>query len=306
EFNLEYENRIDGEDHKLTAEADFDISREAEDTRMEEVVQGAGGTPLLQRTDNNENSRDFRAEVDYVRPLGENGKLEAGARTSFDWMENNYTFRERQNGNWEEVPAFNNNFEFNQNVHSAYAIVGSEWGALSGQVGLRLESTYINTKLKDTGDENEQNYTDLFPSVFLNYAFNEQQSIQLSYSRRLNRPWSRMLLPFTDYSDSRSRFQGNPNLRPEYSNSFEAGYLRYWGSGSVLVSFYYRHRTDVIEHITKLDEAGFTRRFPINLATEDAWGVEFSADQDIMDGFTLTGNANFFTAESEGSYQGNL
>ncbi|HET6528141.1 MAG TPA: TonB-dependent receptor [Balneolaceae bacterium] len=305
-FNLEYENRIEGDAHKLTAEADFDISNQTEYTDITERVGIGDANPFLQRSRNSQESMDFRAEADYVRPLGEKGKLEAGARTSFDWMENSYLLEEQRNGDWRSVPAFNNNFIFNENVNSAYLIVGSEFGAFSAQVGLRLEDTHIYTKLKETGAENEQNYTNLFPSAFLNYSFNERQSIQFSYSRRLNRPWSRMLLPFTDYSDSRSRWTGNPNLSPEYSNSFEAGYLHYWGTGSLLTSFYYRHRTDVIDRVTILDEDGIRRRFPINLSTEDAWGVEFSADQEIMNGLTLTANANFYTAQSEGSYQGRL
>jgi outer membrane receptor protein involved in Fe transport len=307
EFSLEYENRINGDEHKLTAEADFDIGSETENTDISERIGIGDANPLLQRSQNSQESMDLRAEVDYVRPLGEKGKLEAGVRTSFDWMENSYLLEERQNGRWTSIPAFNNNFIFNENVNSAYLIMGSEFGAFSAQVGLRLENTRIYTELENSNTEpTEQNYTNLFPSAFLNYSFNERQSIQLSYSRRLNRPWSRMLLPFTDYSDSRSRWTGNPNLSPEYSNSFEAGYLHYWGTGSLLTSFYYRHRTDVIERITILDDAGFTRRLPINLATEDAWGVEFSADQELLNGLTLTANANFFTAQSEGRYQEQL
>lgn len=305
-FDLEYENLIDGNDHKLTAEADLEFERESELTNVTERIGEASPNSLMQRIDNSQEATDFRAEAEYVRPLGQDGKLEAGVQTSFDWLKNDYQFKRYENGSWETVPAFNNNFIFNENVNAAYIILGKEWGAFSGQVGLRVENTRIHAELKGTDQENEQNYTNLFPSIFLNYAFNEQQSVQVSYSRRLNRPWSRMLLPFTDYSDTRSRFSGNPNLSPEYSNSFEAGYLQYWGSGSLLTSFYYRHRTNMIEHITTLNEEGFSLRFPINLATEDAWGIEFSADQDIMEGFTLTANANFYTAQSEGSYEGKL
>lgn len=189
-----------------------------------------------------------------------------------------------------------------ENVNAAYVILGSEWGNFSGQVGLRAENTRISTSIKGTDQETNQNYLNLFPSVFLNYSINEQNSLQLSYSRRLERPWSRELLPFSDYSDTRSRFTGNPDLRPEFSNSYEAGYLRTWETGSLLTSFYYRYRTDVTEDITE-QEDGILRRFPINLATEQAWGIEFSADQDLFDNFTLTGTANFFRSESDGTYQ---
>jgi outer membrane receptor protein involved in Fe transport len=246
--------------------------------------------------------RDLRVNVEYVRPLFGDGKLEAGLRSDSEWMDNSYRVDERQNGTFQPLPAFNDNFLYSENVNSAYAIVGTEFGNFSGQFGLRAENTNIRTEIKNTGDVNEQHYINLFPSIFLNYSFTETSSVQVSYSRRLSRPWSRALLPFSDFSDSRSQFTGNPNLTPEYSNSYEAGYLQSWGTGSILTSVYYRYRTDVIERITE-QEDGVLRRFPINLATEKALGIEFSADQSLFNGLTLTANANFYQSESDGSYQ---
>ncbi|MDX1672227.1 MAG: outer membrane beta-barrel family protein [Balneolaceae bacterium] len=306
EFQLEYVNRIQGDDHKLTADADIDLRIEEENSDLrEQIVEGATD-PLFQRTRNDDESFDMRFNAEYVRPILNNGEFEAGVRSNFEWMDNTQLVEERQNGIWQPLNAFNDNFLYYENVNAAFATAGSEFGSFSAEIGLRLEHTRIRTELKRTGDVGRQNYVDLFPSVFLNYKFNEQQSVQISYSRRLDRPWSRMLLPFSDFSDSRSRFTGNPDLEPEFANSYEAGYLHYWGSGSLLTSFYYRHREGVIERITTLDNQGITRIFPINLATENAWGVELSADQEIFSGMTLTANANLFHSESEGSYQGQL
>lgn len=302
DFNIEYENKINGDDHKLTAEASFDISRENSNTDIKETVQMGAADPLFQRTEDSEEEMDFRIDVEYVRPLGENGKLEAGFRTDTEWMDNSYFVEERQNGVWTPLPSFNDNFLYRENVNAAYVILGTEIGKFSGQLGLRAENTRIRTEIKSTGDVNDQNYYNLFPSLFLNYSITERNSVQLSYSRRLSRPWSRALLPFSDFSDSRSQFTGNPNLTPEFSNSYEVGYLKNWGTGSLLTSLYYRYRTDVIERITQ-QEDGILRRFPINLATEKAWGVEFSLDQELFNVFTLTGNANFFRSDSDGQYQ---
>lgn len=301
DFNLNYENKFDGNDHKLVADASFDISGENQTSNIEEIVR-QGSAPLLQRTEDSEEEMDLRFNVEYLRPLGEKGKLEAGIRSDFEWMDNSYFVEEQQNGRWESLPAYNDNFLYMENVNAAYAIIGSEFGRFSGQIGLRAENTRIYTEVKSTGNVNDQNYISIFPSLFLNYSFNEQQSVQISYSRRLSRPWSRMLLPFSDFSDSRSQFTGNPDLTPEFSNSFEAGYLHYWNTGSLLTSFYYRHRTDVFERITEQDQ-GIIRIFPINLATEEAWGIEFSADQEIASSLTLTGNANLFRSNSFGRYK---
>lgn len=301
DFNLDYENKFDGDEHKLVADASFDMSRGKEHSDIEESVIEGNEEPLFQRTEDGEEETDLRFNAEYIRPLGENGKLETGVRSDMEWADNSFFVEQQQNETWEPLPAYNDNFIYFENVNALYAIVGSELGSFSGQVGLRAENTRIRTEIKGTGAVNDQNYLNLFPSVFLNYEFNDQQSVQISYSRRLSRPWSRMLLPFTDFSDSRSQFTGNPNLTPEFSNSYEAGYLHYWNTGSIMTSVYYRHRTDVIERITEQDQ-GVIRRFPINLATEKAWGIEFSADQEIANSLTLTGNANLYRSDSEGSY----
>ena len=302
DFNLDYENKFSGDEHKLVADASFDISRETADNNIRETVREGTADPLFQRTTDGEEEMDLRFNAEYTRPLGENGKLEAGIRSDTEWMDNTFSVEERQNGNWVSLPAFNDNFLYLENVNAAFAILGTEWGDFSGQVGLRLENTRIRTEVKSTGQVNDQNYLNLFPSVFLNYSFNEQQSVQVSYSRRLSRPWSRSLIPFVDFDDPRSQFTGNPNLKPEFSNSYEAGYLHHWETGSLLTSFYYRHRTDVIERITN-QEQGVTRIFPINLATEESWGIELSADQKIANALTLSGNANLFRSNSDGTYQ---
>lgn len=304
DFNLDYENKIDGDDHKLVADASFDISSEETTTDINEEILQGNRNPLTQRAVDGEDERDFRFNAEYVRPLFGDGKLEAGVRSDFEWMDNSYRAETLVNENWISEPAYTDNFTYMENVNAAFATIGYEWNSLSGQVGLRLENTRIQTEVKSTNIEANQNYLNLFPSAFLSYSFNEQQSVQISYSRRLRRPWSRMLIPFNDFDNQRSQFTGNPNLTPEFSNSYELGYLHYWNSGSLLTSFYHRYRTDVIERITESQsgQEGTIRR-PINLATEKAWGVEFSADQEIADQLNLTANANLFQSNSEGTYQ---
>jgi len=296
DFNLDYENKIDGEDHKLVADASFDYSKENAET---DIIRNSN--PLQQSTDT-ESEQDLRINAEYKRPLGDNGKLEVGLRSDTEWMDTGYSVDSLENGNWVPQPAYTQDFLYTENVNAAFVILGGEFGSFSGQVGLRLENTNIRTEIESAGNVNEINYLNLFPSISVNYAFNEEQSVQLSYSRRLRRPWSRSLIPFVDYGDPRSQFIGNPNLTPEFSNSYEAGYLHYWNSGSLLTSFYYRHRTEVIEDITE-QRSGVLYRFPINFATEKSWGIELSADQEIANSLNLNANANIFKSNTEGSYE---
>lgn len=296
DFNLDYENKIDGDEHKLVADASFDISRE---TAQSDISQNSSP---VQRSEDTEEETDLRFNAEYTRPMGENGKLEAGLRSDSEWMDNDFSVDSLEVGNWQAQPKLTQRFLYSENVNAAFLILGGEFGNFSGQVGVRAENTNIRTEIQETNAVNEQHYFNLFPSVFLNYSFNEQQSVQISYSRRLRRPRSRSLIPFIDYGDPRSQYIGNPALTPEFSNSYEAGYLQYWETGSFLTSFYYRYRTDVIERITE-QRNGVRFRSPINFASEKAWGVELSADQDIGEDFSISGNANIYQSNTDGTYQ---
>jgi outer membrane receptor protein involved in Fe transport len=308
EARLQYENRFDKEgDHRLLADASFEFGSD-EETIGTSQLQSTNVTDFNQRrTFLDESYQEFRFDVDYEKPLGDKAQLEAGLRLDFDWEDSNYRDELFLNGNWqprENGSVEAQNFSYLENVNALYATYSGGFGDFTYQAGLRAEQTRIETELKQTDEINDQNYLNLFPSSFLSYTISRQNSVQLSYSRRISRPWSGLLLPFEEQRDSRNIRVGNPNLKPEYGNSFELGYLRRWESGSVLTSFYYRYRTDVIERVVTVDGDGFTTRFPINLATEDAFGVELSADQDLLDDLQLSGSLNMFQSDRRGAFEG--
>lgn len=306
DVRLQYENRFDGSDHRLTADADFEFGSEDQNSNLIQLIEEGTGDPLNQRTFSDEVYREMRFDTDYERPLGGNGRLEAGVRLNFDWMDNDYLIEEQRDGIWqtpEDDLGISDNFTYFENVNALYSTIAGETGDFTYQVGVRAENTRIQTELDQSGEGSDQNYLNLFPSVFLSYTLNEKNSFQVSYSRRISRPWSRMLLPFTEISDTRNRRAGNPELKPEFGNSYELGYLRYWDTGSVLTSLYYRHRTEVIERVSTIDNEGITTTLPINLATEDSWGVEFSADQELFENMQLTGSMNIFQSNREGEYR---
>src|SRR5699024_4328947 len=252
-LKLRYDNKIDGNDHKLSAYASFDIRRNDEDTDIEETILQGSKDPLIQRSNSSEDEENFLFNIDYKRPLGENGKLEAGLRTETKWRDSGYDASTLINDTWIEEAEYDQKFLYMENVNAAFAEIGYEFGNFSTQLGLRAENTNIRTELKKAEDVNKQHYMNLFPSVFVNYSITDMQSVQASYSRRLRRPWSRALVPLMNIDDLRSQRVGNAELKPEFSNSFELGYLYHWSSGSVLASLYYRHRTNVIERITQID-----------------------------------------------------
>ena len=99
---------------------------------------------------------------------------------------------------------------------------------------------------------------------------------------------------------------GNPDLDPEYTNSFELGYLQYLKRGSFLSSLYYRHRTGVIERINQPDSTGQNIRIPVNLSVQHAWGLELSGNYDITKWWKLNGSFNFSWSVTDGEYEGTV
>ncbi len=303
EFNLRYDKQFDSKEHKLTFDFRYSLRDDAEKSFYDERSLGGITPPILQRSINVENRGMLQAQIDYVLPFSEDGKFETGVKLTARNILNDFTVEQDYNGLWEVLPQFDNIFRYDEKVYAAYMIFGEKYGRVSFQGGLRAEYTDITTTLVKTNEQNVLLYPNLFPSFFLGYELSQEKSLQMSYSRRISRPHFWLLLPFFTFSDSRNFFSGNPMLRPEFSNSFELNYLQYLEKGSIVTGVYFRHRNDVIDRITTVDSTGFTRIFPVNLATEKNFGYELSINYDISSWWDFNGSFNFFKVITEGSYE---
>lgn len=297
-FNVKRE--FSNEDHFLTA--DFQYIRSLDGERSD-YTQSSDGPIVIQRGENISREKDWFVQSDYVHPFGEHGKAEAGLRSTTRIVENDYSLEEQDtNGDWVPFPAFNNNMIYTERIHAAYVMAGNKFNRVSLQAGVRTEYSDITTELVVSDHRNHREYLDFFPSVNFGYEITRDKTWQLSYSRRINRPRFRELLPFSNFSDSRNYFMGNPDLNPEYTHSFETGYLVNWETGSVLSSAYYRYRQGVIQRITEVQGDSITLVFPINLATQNAYGLEFNVSLNLARWWTLNSSANFYRAITEGQY----
>lgn len=297
----------DDKDHKWTADVQFTSEYDQERSTIEQDTVGRPGL-MIQKVDNLEEQRRLLAQTDYVHPLDEKRSFETGARATLRTINNEYRLRNQtSDGDLVNDPRFTNQFTFIENVWATYGIYNGAIGEkITFQTGLRLEYTDISTQLADVDTANRRNYLNLFPSVFFTYSFSPLSDIQISYSRRISRPGFWTLAPFFSFSDNRNFYSGNPNVNPEFTNSYDMGYVRYLESGSIYGGLYYRHRTGVIERIRQVDSTGFTRIFPVNLSTQHAYGLEFNIQWEPTDWYSTNANINLYRAETDGSYQGQV
>lgn len=295
-------------DHDLVVDFRWQDNTETEKSNIREQFftpefTDTGEPDLLQRTLNEEIQRQIITQIDYTLPFGEGGKFEAGLRGSFRDIANEYLVEEFNMTSWEALAGLSNDFNYNEDIYAAYGIFGNKFGDFSFQVGFRAEYSDIVTELLQTNEVNARDYFNLFPSAFLGYELGENNSLQVSYSRRINRPRFWDLNPFFSFSDARNFRSGNPNLDPEFTDSYEISHLKYWDKASLSSSLYYRYTTGVIDRIQTFDQEGNTISQPQNLATEDAFGMEFTFSYEPFKWWDLDGSVNFYRSIVDG---GNL
>ncbi len=306
EFTLTYKKTFDQKEHQLIADLliqkNQDINRS---TFLETYFStNSSNSPLAnldQLTDTDEQNHLWNAKVDYQLPLKEDEKFEAGIQSSYRAISNDYLVEELQNMQWQVFEGLDNEYQYFERIQAAYALYASKVNRVSFQIGTRLEYAHIYTSSSNTSPRKNLN---LFPSAHLTYEFSEKNALQLSYSRRVTRPRFRSLNPFPSFTNSRSRFQGNPDLKPEYTGMYELGYIRYLEKGTISSSIFYRHTEDVIEgvifQVTLNEPHPITYRRPENLAVKNDIGIEFNFSFNHQDWFKLDGNAYFYRATIDG------
>ena len=298
EFNINYKKIFDKKDKVLTFDIQYQSNGEIENSAIEEVTslkdgQPYIGDPLLQRSLNDENETRLLLQLDYVNPIGEEGKFEAGFRSTIRDLFNDYLVEEFQD-NWFSLEGLSNNFEYNEDIHAVYSSYGNKFGKLSLQTGLRLEYSNIKTRLIASDDINDRNYLNFFPSIFLTYEANPQGSFQISYSRRIRRPRFWDLNPFFSFSDDRNIRSGNPNLNPEFTNSFELSHIQYGNLLTITSAVYIRATEGVIERITSVEDDGISYSRPENMSSRQDMGAEITLSGEFGKWLNLSGNVNLF------------
>jgi outer membrane receptor protein involved in Fe transport len=305
ESSLNYKRTYpDHEDHEWTAVVQYILDDDLELSDITQTEDGGGDDALLQRASNTEYETNLLLQTDYVRPFGDSLKVEGGLRATLRTIRNAFLVEEADPGGLYSVVApFDDELLYTENIGAAYVIGAGEFGDFGVQAGLRAELSDVTAALEKSGDTNEQDYLNFFPSASVSYRASEETQWQVSYSRRLSRPFFRLLLPFSNYNDPRNNGIGNPTLFPEYTDSYEVSWLRYLTSGSVLASVYYRYTTGVIQRLILPADDGTTIRFPVNLGDRGAYGIELNFNYEPSDWWKVTTDFNLYRARVEGSYR---
>ena len=301
QISLNYTNNINNSGHKLTIDFQYSDSKEIETAFIDDSLASENNITT-------ENSKSTLIQSDYVLPIGEHMQFELGYRGDFQDLNSNFLVN--------RIPEldFNpsNNLTFKQNVNAIYSQFGNKINKFSYLLGLRTEITDVKVRLTNTNENFDYRYTEVFPTINFGLERTDNQSFTLGYSRRLRRPRYWYLNPFESRNSQNVIYKGNPGLIPTFTNSFDLGFLQKIGKLTLNSSIYFQHSVNAIQRVSRdeirlLDGVNqvITIREPINLASEDRYGFELTANYNPSKKVRLSGSFNVFQQESKGLYEYN-
>ncbi|MBC7721585.1 MAG: TonB-dependent receptor, partial [Pedobacter sp.] len=265
--SLSFKHNFEKNGHNISADVNYNYSTN-DNTSFINTSNYYANTailtknPIKQQSLGNGENKFLTLQTDYENPLSENAKLELGARAAIrDFTNfNGQYFYNYSTNNYDYNALLSSNYKYKDAVFAAYGNISWKAKKFSYQLGLRAESSNYTGNILNQSTSKDSSFKvsfpiSFFPSAFVTYKLTEKQDLQLNYSRRINRPNFFQLIPFIDYSDPLNLSNGNANLKPEFTNSFEVSYNNAYKKGAnLLVTAYFKQTDDLITRFQYKDK----------------------------------------------------
>ncbi len=303
DFNLDFRKTFKNNKSEWTAAASYsNNNRNSNDTYNTFNEFHQLNLIQLQGTDILNSILTF--QTDYILPIHSNYKLEAGWKSilrEIDAESNGMNYFPSVDA-YSSDPRFIDHFIYAEGIHAGYLTFTGRFHKIDYQLGARGED-YVNSgKSETTFIDFKNEYINIYPSGFIKYNFTGSQELQASYSRRVNRPESRSMNPFIDYGDSLNVRKGNPEIKPEYIDSYEISYLKNFEKHSLNLTIYYRHTNNLITRYRYLDQSSnVTTSTFINFSSSENAGAEVVIKNQIAEIINIMTSANIFQNKINGS-----
>jgi len=312
QYTLDYVNNFDNNGKKLSINGQYSSEREDILNDITEIDTQVNLLNDLEQVLENQNENSGLLQIDYVNPVGENIQYEAGYRGNYRDIFNSFYLAEREDfeNNGPLIPdtGLNNSFNYEELINAAYVQYGQKFNRISLLVGLRYEHTSLEIVQEISTTKNKINYGKLFPTINLGFEFKDGENITLGYNRRIRRPRGRSLNPFPSRSSESNVYSGNIDLNPVITDAIDLGYLKRWDKFTLSTSLYYNISNDNWERIQEdtgmLTDNGdpITKRFPINLSTQERTGLELTLNYKPFKVWNINSDFNVYDVTSKGDY----
>lgn len=307
--SLSVQHKFNDKGHELAGSAYYKYGGNALEYFFNDLMSTDGKRQQGHRAYEAEHRETLRINLDYALPFANGGKLEAGYQYYSYLEDGDYNMKwwnpETQEFFWRDD--IYNTFYFQEGVNSVYAILSHNWKRFEAQAGVRGEHTHTVLKSSVDGADREKNRFEFFPSLHLGYTFPREHRLLASYSRRTTRPQLFYMEPYITYRDFYTAEIGNPDIRPEYINSFELNYRKNFGENTVSTTVFHRYRKDKIERLRVPYTAGVTLDSMANVGHDYSTGIELSVNLHLLRWWnsTVNGNVYHYKVKNEQAAGGN-
>ncbi|NCT93138.1 MAG: TonB-dependent receptor [Chitinophagaceae bacterium] len=311
--NINFKQSFAKAGQELTADVDYGEYKSDSYSRVGTKYYNLSGAPLQPDyiLDGYQDGKLIlrTAKADYTQPLSEGARLEAGLKTSYVSSDNDARFYDMSSGTGVDDVNKTNRFKYKEYNNAGYLNFRKEFKKFNFQIGLRGEHTKINTHQIKGDLKFDSSYFQLFPSAFFNYNLKEDQTLGVSVSRRIDRPGYSQLNPFLFLIDVTTYATGKPGLLPQLTWSYELSYT----VKSINFTLGYSHTKqnqniaiarfkDVFPNIPSADN--ITVQIPINLSSQDYYGLTVSAPVRVSKWWNMINNGNIFYNKFNGQLGG--
>lgn len=314
-YDFVYKHNFKKAGENIEFQADFSKTANPEFTTYDYTTTN----PVSQRLTSNDIDRDInylQINVDYVNPITESIKLELGAESRIQRITNDFTeIVDGTPGAYHRDGQ--SDFIFRRNIHSVYSNFGKQWKKWSAQVGVRLEQFNIDGDFSNmvTSTNSSENINDkdnlkddifsFYPSVFFNYKQSDKNSWNFNFSRRVDRPSVGQLSPIREWTTPLVESRGNPNLKPQFTNSFEVNYTRTMKIGTITAGVFYRQINDEIIRILYKNPENINQDIISfdNFKDNNAYGVEISGNLKAAKWWSINASSDAYFKKVKGTVQ---
>lgn len=243
----------------------------------------------------------YSIKADYVLPLKHQQKFETGIKASFVRADNDLAFYNIISNAAQFDSTKSNHFIYDENISAAYINYNKNFKRFKVQLGLRGEQTIARGNQVITQTKFKSSYVQLFPSMFISDKLSEDNELNLSISRRIDRPTYKQLNPFKFYLDPSTYVEGNPYLKPQLTYQAQ---LSYTYKQKYNITATYSKTDDNITSILIPNQTlnRVTIQTDLNLAKYYYYGLSFSAPFEPAKWWSTNNNINFYY----NNYSGNL
>ena len=285
-YNLDYKVDFGKKGQNLELEVNYNTTKAPEDADfsykyfLDNNIDNTIVESFDSAIDDVNNERDnILINLDYVRPFSETAKLELGLESRIQNTENVLTSTDITR---------NGAFTYDRNIFSGYLTYSKQWEKWSAQFGARLEQYNVDANFAGyddvlatpvTGKFDDKIFS-IYPSAFVTYTASEKNSFNLSYSRRVDRPSIGQVNPIREWSTPSVDSEGNPELNPQFTNSFEVNYTRKIKLGSITTGVFYRQINDEISRSVTIHPTDTNKLIlsHSNFDNNNAFGFEASGN----------------------------